>query len=50
MTISRYGSLFWAVQVDEKSILICVCVYKKGAMEVVRRLSLLATPSSPESQ
>ena len=36
MTIKRYGR-FWAVY-DETAGLICVCVYKKGAQEVVRRI------------
>lgn len=37
MSISKYGR-FWAVYEDEE--LICVTVYKKGAMEVIRRLTL----------
>jgi len=36
MKIERYGR-YWAVR-DEQGQLICLCVYKKGAMEVVRRL------------
>jgi hypothetical protein len=36
MTIRRYGR-FWAVY-DAKNSLICVCVYRKGAEEVLRRL------------
>ncbi len=35
MTITRYGR-FWAVY--EGTTLICVTVYRKGALEVVRRL------------
>lgn len=37
MKIKKYGQRFWGVY-DELGILICVCVYKKGAQEVVRRL------------
>jgi hypothetical protein len=38
ITISRYGrTRFWAVR-DVSGELICVCVYKRGAMEVARRL------------
>jgi len=40
MTIKRYKmSRFWAVY-DEADALICLCVYRKGADEVVRRLTL----------
>jgi hypothetical protein len=38
ITISRYGrTRFWAVR-DVSGELICVCVYKRGALEVARRL------------
>ena len=36
MTIKKYGSRFWAVW--DGSTLVCVALYKKGALEVVRRL------------
>ncbi len=36
MTIKRYGR-YWAVY-DERGMLVCVCLYKKGATEVVKRL------------
>jgi hypothetical protein len=36
MTIRKYGR-FWAVYASDGA-LICVCVYKKGAREVLRRL------------
>lgn len=37
MTITRYGtSRFWAVY--DGLELVCVTVYKRGALEVVRRL------------
>jgi hypothetical protein len=39
ITVSRYGrSRFWAVR-DAAGELICVCVYRRGALEVARRLS-----------
>ena len=39
MRIARYGkSRHWAVY-DDKGTLICICLYKKGAEEVVRRLT-----------
>ena len=37
MRLEKYGR-FWAVY-DEAGILVCVTVYKKGAKEVIRRLS-----------
>ena len=38
MTITRYRrTRFWALY-DEDGALICVTVYKKGAIEVMRRL------------
>ena len=39
MKIERYGrTRFWAVY-DEAGILVVVTVYKKGAQEIVRRLT-----------
>ena len=35
MRIEKYGSRFWAVY-DGLFTLVCVCVYKRGAEEVVR--------------
>lgn len=37
MKLEKYNR-FWAVY-DEAGILVCVTVYKKGAKEVIRRLS-----------
>lgn len=37
MTIEPYAR-FWAVY-DGKNELVCLCVYRKGALEVVDRLS-----------
>lgn len=39
---ARYGR-FWAVY-DPAGVLICVTVYKKGAAEVIRRLSPEQSP------
>ena len=36
MTIHRHGR-YWAV-VDRAGALVCLTVYKRGALEVVRRL------------
>jgi hypothetical protein len=37
-TISKHGrSRFWAVR-DPAGVMVCVCVDKRGAIEVVRRL------------
>jgi hypothetical protein len=42
MFIKRYGhTRHWAVY-DDEDRLICLCVYKKGALEVVRRLERAA--------
>ena len=37
MSLQKYGR-FWAVYEGEE--LVCITVYKKGAMEVMRRLNL----------
>ena len=38
MRIERYGNTrYWAVR-DSDEVLICLCVYKRGALEVLRRL------------
>ena len=38
MRIGRYGNTrYWAVM-DADSTLVCLCVYKRGALEVLRRL------------
>ena len=36
MTIERHGR-YWKV-IDTSGALVCICVYKRGALEVVRRL------------
>lgn len=42
MSIVRYKTRFWAVY-DGAGDLVCVCVYRKGAKEVVRRFETLET-------
>ncbi len=37
MSVHKYGRFFAIL--DEKGYLVCLTVYKKGAMEVIRRLS-----------
>ena len=37
MTIRKHGR-YWAVY-DAAGELVCLCVYKRGAVEVVRRLA-----------
>lgn len=39
MRIERYGRRNWAVW--EAGVLVCVCLYRKGAEEVVRRLTIV---------
>ena len=36
MSIRKYGR-YWAV-LDAEGMLVCLCVYRKGALEVLRRL------------
>jgi len=38
MSLRKYGRCSWAVY-DSAGVLVCVCLYKKGAEEVVRRLT-----------
>ncbi len=44
MSIRKYGLRHWAVY-DEDGILVVVTLYKKGAAEVVRRLTVLSQAS-----
>ena len=38
MRVERYGKTrYWAVM-DPDGTLVCLCVYRKGAQEVIRRL------------
>jgi len=45
MRIEHYGQRFWAVY--DGDVLVCVTVYRKGAQEVMRRLSI--KKNSPKS-
>ena len=41
MHIEKYGKTrYWAVR-DAEEMLVCVCLYKRGALEVMRRLQIL---------
>ncbi len=43
MRIARYrNTRYWAV-IDTEDTLVCLCVYRKGAVEVVRRLQARTT-------
>ncbi len=43
MRITRYrNTRYWAV-IDTEDTLVCLCVYRKGALEVVRRLEARTT-------
>jgi hypothetical protein len=46
-TVSKRGrSRFWVVH-DPAGIMVCVCVYKCGALEVIRRLEVkMGSPGS----
>ena len=48
LSISRYKERHWAIYTQEKE-LVCVCVYKKGARNVVRLMEEKESfPSSAE--
>jgi hypothetical protein len=41
MRIERYGNIrYWAIR-ERDGALICLCVYRKGAQEVLRRLQAM---------
>jgi hypothetical protein len=40
MSIRKYGGRYWALY-DDAGELVCICLYKKGAAEVLRRLQQL---------
>ena len=42
MSIRKYGR-YWALY-DDAGELVCICLYKKGAAEVLRRLSSFPFP------
>ena len=43
MSIRKYGGRYWAVY--DGPTLVCVCLYKKGATEVLRRLQQVPGPT-----
>jgi hypothetical protein len=45
MRITKYGR-YWAIY-DQANVLVCVCVSRKGALEVVRRLQGVPSSSAP---
>jgi hypothetical protein len=48
MTIRKYGH-YWALY-DDAGELVCVCLYKKGAAEVLRRLQQRPAPPAPPTR
>jgi len=46
MSIRKYGGRYWAVY-DSAGALVCVCLYKKGAAEVLRRLQQVPVSTGP---
>jgi hypothetical protein len=49
MRIDKWPPRFWAVY-DDADELVCVTVYKKGAKEVVRRLTDVTQAREPEEK
>ena len=49
MTIRKYGGRYWALY-DDAGELVCVCLYKKDAAEVLRRLEQRAAPPALSTQ
>ena len=45
MSIRKYGR-YWALY-DDAGELVCICLYKKGAAEVLRRLQQRPAPAVP---
>lgn len=48
MSMRKYGR-YWAV-VDADGTLVCLCVYKRGAAEVLRRLQQGPAPPVPPTK
>jgi hypothetical protein len=48
MSIRKYGH-YWALY-DDAGELVCVCLYKKGAVEVLRRLQQRPAHPAPPTQ
>jgi len=49
MSIRKHGGRYWALY-DDAGELVCVCVYRKGAAEVLRRLQQLPAPPAIPTQ
>jgi hypothetical protein len=51
MTIQKYGKhgCYWELY-DDAGELVCICLYKKGAAEVQRRLQQLPAPPAPPTK
>jgi hypothetical protein len=49
MTIRKYGGRYWALY-DDAGELVCVCLYKRDATEVLRRLEQRLAPPVPPRQ
>jgi hypothetical protein len=47
LRFGRYGRRFWGVYEDDE--LLCVTVYKKGALAVIRKMESIAPQSVPKS-
>ena len=45
MSLRKYGR-YWALY-DDAGELVCVCLYKRGATEVLRRLQQRSAPPTP---
>lgn len=48
MSIRKYRR-YWALY-DDAGELVCICLYKKGAAEVLKRLEQRPTPPAPPTQ
>ena len=50
MYIKKYGKTrYWAV-IDIDGTLVCLCVYRRGAAEVVKRLQILDKKAQEEQE
>jgi hypothetical protein len=49
MKIARYKGRYWCI-LDADGTLIVVTIYKKGALEVLRRLGNLSVPPNTPAQ
>jgi hypothetical protein len=47
--VTKWGSRYFAVVEAVTGILVCVCLYRKGAVEVLRRLEAVTTGKAVQS-